>query len=224
MSQPASGPATDALVFAGGDPPPEAVASLLADGAFVIAADSGLHHARALGRHVDLVVGDLDSVDPVALADAEAAGTDVERHPAQKGASDLELALEAAQARGARRITVVGGHGGRVDHFLANALLLASSRFADSEIDAWIGSALITVIRSRTELHGTAGSLCTLLAVGGVARGVTTSGLLYPLDDDELLPGSTRGVSNELTESTASVAIRAGALLAVQPHALEDLT
>ena len=33
----------------------------------VIAADSGLAHARALGVHVDLVIGDLDSVDPAAL-------------------------------------------------------------------------------------------------------------------------------------------------------------
>jgi thiamine pyrophosphokinase len=44
-----------------------------------------------------------------------------------------------------------------------------------------------------------------------------TEGLLYPLRDEDLLPGSTRGVSNELVATTAVVTVRAGTLLAVQP-------
>ncbi len=90
--------------------------------ALVIGADSGVEHAAALGRHVDIAVGDFDSVSPAALAAAEAAGAEVLRHPPDKDATDLELALDLAVARGARRITVVGGHGGRFDHCLANAL------------------------------------------------------------------------------------------------------
>jgi thiamine pyrophosphokinase len=211
-----------ALVFAGGDRLLPAVAARLPADALVIAADSGLEHAVALGRHVDLVVGDLDSVDVVSLAAAEADGTGVERHPAEKDATDLELALDAARARGARHATVVGGSGGRLDHFLANALLLATPRFENLGIDAWIGRAHVTTVRERAELHGSAGTLCTLLAVGGLARGVTTKGLRYPLDDDVLLPGSTRGVSNEFASPVATVTVRAGVLLAIVPDALEE--
>ncbi len=223
MSAPPSG-AASALVFAGGDQMPAEVVGRLRPADLVIAADSGLEHARALGHIVDLVVGDLDSVDPAALADAEARGASVERHPAGKDATDLELALDAALARGARRVTVVGGHGGRVDHFLANALLLTSDAFSDLDIDAWIGPSHATVVRARADLHGPSGSLCTLLAVGGPALGVTTQGLRFPLDDETLMPGSTRGVSNVLIDSTATVALRAGTLLTIQPHALEERT
>ena len=59
----------------------------------MIAADSGLDHATALGFAVDLVVGDLDSADPAAVDAAVAAGAAVERHPEAKDATDLELAL-----------------------------------------------------------------------------------------------------------------------------------
>jgi thiamine pyrophosphokinase len=46
---------------------------------------------------------------------------------------------------------------------------------------------------------------------------VRTSGLRYPLDGEELLPGSTRGLSNELVEPVATLSIEHGTVLAVQP-------
>jgi thiamine pyrophosphokinase len=214
-------------VLAGGDPLPAALAGTLAPVDLVVAADSGLEHARTLGVAVDLVVGDLDSVDPDVLASARAAGVAVERHPVAKDATDLELAIAAAVERGAMHVTVVGGHGGRVDHFVANALLLGAPRWASLELAAWIGTARIVVVRDDTigdgaTLDGTPGSLLSLLPAGGPAQGVTTAGLRFPLHDEDLEVGSTRGVSNELVATTAEIRLRAGSLLAVQPHALVD--
>jgi thiamine pyrophosphokinase len=59
--------------------------------------------------------------------------------------------------------------------------------------------------------------------VGGPALGVRTQGLRYPLADEELVPGSTRGVSNELLDSEATVTVERGVVLAVQPHAFEEV-
>ena len=56
-----------------------------------------------------------------------------------------------------------------------------------------------------------------LLPVHGPALGVVTGGLLYPLAGEDLQPGSTRGVSNELAATHAVVRIGSGVLLAVQP-------
>jgi thiamine pyrophosphokinase len=64
------------------------------------------------------------------------------------------------------------------------------------------------------------GDLVTLLPVHGPARRVTTTGLLYPLNGEDLNPGSTRGVSNELVDDQATVALDAGVLLAIQPGQL----
>ena len=62
------------------------------DKGYVIAADSGMDHALALGVEVDLLVGDLDSVLPESIPLAKR----VERHPWDKDVTDLELALLAA--------------------------------------------------------------------------------------------------------------------------------
>ena len=105
----------------------------------------------------------------------------IERHPVAKDATDLELALDAARARGVERIVVIGGHGGRLDHFLANALVLTAPALEHVRVEARIGDATVVVVRDRVELLGAVGDLCSLLPIGGVARGVTTEGLRFPL-------------------------------------------
>ena len=205
------------LLFTGGDPVDPSVALRLPADAYVIAADSGLTQAVALGRYVDLAVGDFDSVDLVALRAAADAGTKIERHPAAKDETDLELGLAAAVALEAERVVVVGGHGGRVDHFIAGALLLASSRFAGVRVTAHVGSAVINVVRDEVVIAGEVGSLVSLIPVGGDAEGVWTDGLEYKLCGETLRAGSTRGVSNVLVESAATVTLERGVLLAVQP-------
>ena len=208
-----------AIVLAGGDPVEPTLRKLLCDDAVVVAADSGLHQAELLGLRVDFVVGDLDSADPAAVERARAAGAVVERHPVDKDATDLELALDVARARGAGRITVVGGAGGRLDHFLANVALLASPRFADLEIDARLGEAYVVVVQGGRPPHvmtGTAGSIVTLLPAGGDACGITTEGLQYPLHGETLGRGTTRGVSNVLVREEGSVVLDEGTLLVIQ--------
>lgn len=213
----------EALVFAGGDPVDARWHAALPRDAWIVAADSGLDHVYALDRHADLVVGDLDSVSPAALERAVSEGTDVEAYPADKEATDLELALAAAKRAGATRVTVVGAGGGRLDHFLANVLLFAAPEWEQFELHALIGDAHAVVIRSRIELRGPVGSIVSLLPTGGPASGIRTTGLRWPLTDDELRPGSTRGVSNEMTEPVATVSLAGGVLLAIQPDADPDL-
>ena len=211
------GRVSTAVVFAGGDPPARTALRDVPAVDLVIAADSGLAHARALGVGVDLVVGDLDSVDRADLDAAVAAGAVVERHPTAKDATDLELALLAARDRGAAEIVVVGGHGGRLDHFLANVLLLGAAELSGVRLWARLADATVTVVRDHAELAGSPGSLCSLLPVGGPAEGVRTERLRFPLERETLFPGSTRGVSNEFLAPTAAVTLERGVLLAVVP-------
>ena len=212
------------LVVSGGPAPDATDAGPLPRGAFVIAADSGLEHAAALGVSVDVLVGDLDSAAPDAVRAAEIAGVRVERYPADKEATDLELALEHALGLGASRVTVVSGGGGsRLDHHLAELVLLAAERFAPLHIDARIGAARAIAIHAAepVALAGEPGAVLTLLALGGPASGVTTTGLRWPLRAETLQPGSTRGVSNEIVSGPVRVEIAGGSLLAVGPGPLE---
>ncbi|MDE0131498.1 MAG: thiamine diphosphokinase [bacterium] len=209
-------PGRRVAVFAGGDPPPVQSARWIPKGTFVIAADSGLDHAHRLGFEADLLVGDLDSVS---LGASDRHQGEVEQHSEHKDYTDLELALEAANRR-ARTVVVVGGHGGRLDHLLANAELLADHRWTGTDLIWLAGEDLATLVRHQTTLHGKPGDLVSLVPLAGHAIGVTTTGLKWPLENATLAAGSTRGVSNRLIETTAQVTVRQGVLLAVQPGAV----
>lgn len=223
MTTPAPEAASTVVVVAGGDVPDWRLAALLPAAVFVIAADSGADHALALGWPVHELIGDLDSVTPATLASLERSSTVVTRHPAAKDFTDLELALQRAAELRAARIVVVGGHGGRADHHLASFLLLGAHHLAPARVTAWHGTALLTVVRpgEPTAFTGPAGSLLSLLPVGGPAVGVITSGLGYPLCGERLEADGARGLSNVIGAGPATVALRAGTILAIQPDALD---
>jgi thiamine pyrophosphokinase len=184
-----------------------------------IAADGGADSLARVGRRPGLLVGDLDSVDPALVQRLELSGTRVERHPVDKDASDTELAVEAAFAAGATEVTLLGSTGGeRLDHELANLLLLADRAYAGRGLNAARGGARVTALHGgeRRELAGRPGDLVTLLPVGGDAVGVTTDGLRWRLDATTLTLGRSRGLSNEIAALPASVRLDAGVLLVIE--------
>ena len=205
------------VVVSGGEPPDPRAASVAPIGVPVVAADKGLEHALSLGLEVTLAVGDFDSVSPEALAVAESSGVRIERYPEAKDATDLELALDAAAAMDPQRILVLAGDGGRLDHQLSALLLLASEGYAGAEVDAFVGSAWIHVVRGSRRLQGDPGALLSILPVGR-AEGVTTEGLAFPLQGETLDAGTSRGVSNVFESDTARIVVERGVLLAVRPE------
>jgi len=225
------------LLAGGGSLPPSLDADIAAAmdlAELTVAADGGIRHAHRVDRDPHVLVGDLDSTTALDLQRANVAGTEVQRHPADKDATDLELALElvlhrldlmpsAAVGRttSPSEVLLVGGHGGRVDHLLANILLLSAERYADLRFTAWWGEDVVHVVRDVATLHGRIGSTVSLLATDGAAHGVTTDGLHFALTDAELTPGSSLGVSNRLAASPAHVRVTGGVLVVI--HSPPDI-
>ena len=185
----------------------------------VIAADGGAGSLDRIGRRPDRLIGDLDSVEPELAARLVDAGVQVERHQPDKDASDTELALDAAIAAGATEVVLLGAFGGtRIDHELANLLLLADAALAGRDIRAVRGGSVVRALHGgeRADLRGAVGDLVTLLPVGSDATGVTTDGLRWPLADATLRLGRSRGLSNEVVSRPGSVRIEHGTLLVIE--------
>jgi thiamine pyrophosphokinase len=184
----------------------------------IVAADGGAQTIDRCGLRPDLVVGDFDSIDLNLLERLRSEGVAIEQHPADKDASDAELAIERARGLGADRIVLVGAAGGdRLDHELANVLLLADPRYAGLDLRLVRGASTVRSLHAggRVELEARAGDIVTLLPVGGDARGVRTIGLRWALDGATLALGRSRGLSNVVVATPASVQLEQGTLLLV---------
>ena len=207
-----------AVIVAGGDPD-TSDATWLTDAGLIVAADAGACWLDELGVTPDLLVGDLDSTGSQLVERLSAAGVTIEQHAADKDESDAELALARAVELGAETIVILGALSGeRLDHELANLLLLADPAWNGRDIRIVRGTTTVRVLHGgqSLELQGRPGDMVTLLPVSGDAQGVTTDGLRYPLADEELRFGRSRGLSNVVERAGASVWLKSGTLLVVE--------
>lgn len=206
-----------AVIFVNGEVQDySALARWLRPGDHLIGADGGTRHMLALGLMPDAVVGDLDSLEPETVAKLIAQGVDVERYPIAKDQTDLELAIERGLRAGASEILLLGAVGGRLDQTLANLLILAQRNWP-VPLRLAEGSQLAQVLRSGETLmlHAAPGSTVSAIPLSAIVTGITYTGLEYPLQDATLSIGSTRGVSNFVASSPATITIDEGILLVV---------
>jgi thiamine pyrophosphokinase len=184
---------------------------------FLIAADGGADRCLAAGVVPDVVIGDLDSISKTTLNKLQSNDCKIIPYPAEKDFTDLELALRYAVDRGNEEIIVLGALGGRWDMSMANIMLLGADFLKDRTIRMVIKSQEIVLLRKGHQfiIQGDVGDIVSLLPLGGDAKGITTTGLRYPLDNESLVFAATRGVSNELTSKTATIHLNSGLLLCI---------
>ncbi|MFZ2955863.1 MAG: thiamine diphosphokinase [Candidatus Ozemobacteraceae bacterium] len=180
----------------------------------IIGVDGGgdLLHSWNMPAH--RLVGDLDSISPEGIRFHEAHGAHIERHPADKNQTDLELALDGLPKASDVEIHLTGCFGGRSDMSLLNFLLLGRFvdrgwyTFATAEgVGGVLGSGEISVSRLPP------GTPCALLAISDTVEKIVSTGVHWPLRGESLRLGEGRGVSNLSEEPEWRVRIDRGALL-----------
>ena len=189
----------------------------------VCAADSGLDTLIAWGLAPHIIVGDMDSIsDPALVGRFPLAELVIE--PRDKDLTDTELGISALSARGADRIVLAGGGGGRLDHLLAIRTLferrggaLFERRGAGLRPAEWHTSreALYLVEEGRSRVfEAVAGTTVSVFPLAAGAEGMSSSGLKWPLSGLSWGPGDS-GVSNVATEGPFSVSAGRGDILVV---------
>jgi len=184
-------------------------------GDYIICADGGANHARILGVTPDLVVGDMDSINPELAVDLAAQGCEFVRYPRDKDETDTGLAVQYALARSGNPVIIMGGIGPRLDHTLANVSLLA----------AYAGKANLVLINEFTQLRvgggsmvvdGRPGDQISLLPLTEEVSGITTAGLKWSLQNAVFRLGNPYGVSNELVGKEARITWERGLLMVIK--------
>lgn len=201
-----------ALILAGSDVTVTGALKLLClEAEIIIAADSGVRHAKPLGVTPDLIVGDFDSASAEDLSLYP--NVPRETHPPRKDALDLELALDEATRRGATELLIVGALGGRLDQTLA-ALLIAARVHRTCPVTVHDGYQAAHPLKpgDALSLPLPPGTPFSVLSLDPVSR-VSLAGSSYPLSRARLEFGVGLGVSNETLATTLNVTLHSGLAL-----------
>jgi len=213
------------LILANGEWPDTTRLPVLADRAgTILATDGAWAKAVDAGIEVGCVVGDLDSLTTAQRASLLESGVEVEVHPPDKDFTDLELAVDRALAMRAGALIVFGAFGGRIDHTLANVLMLEKALDRGVDVELVHGTETAWLVRGTFALpDGRAGDRISLIPL---SRGtvVRTEGLRYRLSDEPLVRASAHGVSNIIDATPVRVTVRSGTLLVVHGPPREEGT
>lgn len=174
---------------------------------YIIAADGGYAHVQSLGLEPSCVLGDFDSLGYVP--------DHAKLFPVEKDDTDAMLAVRRGLSLGHDRFLLYGSlDGPRLDHTVANFQTLQF--LADHNATGYLigKDYIVTVVKNGTlRFPETAQGIVSVFCMGKDAKGVTLTGLQYPLEKGTLSAGFPLGVSNHFTGNPASVSVEDGSLL-----------
>ena len=176
---------------------------------YIICADGGIRHIKALGLTPDVIIGDFDSSE----------NTDEFKnkivYPVKKDDTDLALAIDYASEKGFTRCVAIGCLGGRLDHTLANIHLLKYAFIKNIRLELIDENTKVFLICNKEEIKNEGYKYVSVFPFGDYAKGISYKGLEYPLTDATLKAGIPLGVSNSFKEETAEIKCEEGLLIVI---------
>jgi thiamine pyrophosphokinase len=210
----------DACVFVGGNTPHQFVSPVVHRCNTIVAADSGWRHALSVGVTPSVVLGDFDSITADELREVHEANVPLIEYPSNKDLTDAEIALQYIVDSDATSLLLVSGGGDRFDHLLSLMHALCDRSLSGLRRCAIVGDTRIDIVTAShaISLSSDHGQIVSLVPISGDARGVSTTGLRWPLHAGDLQTTKSRGVSNVVMNETFSVSVLQGHLAVIQPH------
>jgi len=184
-------------------PTPNNLSQLIQKPAYVIAVDQGLFDAYKAGIHVDMAIGDFDSLKDLRLLDKVAH----KKLSPDKDLTDTESAITYAQSLAPKHIYILGGLGGlRFEHSYANLLLVKSYEN-------------LSIITNETKIVNLDKGIHKIdfkgyINVFAAKRSlVSLKGFKFNLDNHLLDPLDRLGISNELEGQLGEIEVHEGSVL-----------
>ncbi|HEX3015142.1 MAG TPA: thiamine diphosphokinase [Desulfobacteria bacterium] len=182
----------------------------------LICADGGTNHAYRLKYRPALIIGDLDSINPSALAFYRDQRIPIKKYPVEKDDTDLKIALKAAIQAGADEVIILGATGNRLDHSLGAISLLAFLQTNGVKGIIRDECNEITLTDATAIINGLPGETVSLLPLTTKVTGITTENLKYQVKDGTFTLGNPYGISNVIVHSPAKVTVQTGLLLIIK--------
>ncbi|WP_144461405.1 thiamine diphosphokinase [Siminovitchia fortis] len=185
-----------------------------------IGVDKGVQTIFHAGLQPDLAVGDFDSIKEEELERIERQVPSLRRFKPEKDETDMELAIMWALEMNPPAVKIFGGTGGRLDHFMANALMLGKFKRDHSGINFElidVQNNLSVHLPGAHEIKRDGEKkFISFIPIFSDVYGLTLQGFKYPLKHHHVPVGSSLCISNELIQETGHFSFEKGILMMIR--------
>ena len=204
----------NAVILCAGDPPSESLLKERCKNAdIIIAADGGIDCLEKYKILPDYIIGDFDSADKTAVEKNIARGISYRKLHTHKDETDSKEAITYAIEKGAKNITLLGGLGGRIDHSIANLMLLKYVAINGAKMTVEDDSCACFAASGEYIIEGDIDGEVSLFPLFGRVTVNAPRGLYYPLNNLTLKEYDPIGISNVFTANTVKMNIEGYVLI-----------
>lgn len=191
-----------ALLFLNGNPP-KYVSTKTYD--IIGCTDGAYHYAKDFELKLDFVLGDFDSINPSEIKNIE-----IIEKPNQNF-TDFEKAIHYLLEIGITHVDIWGASGKEEDHFLGNISVLYQYH---QKIEMVFHSEqnYFLLAKKETKIITETGKIISLFPLNKVKK-ITTKGLEFPLEKENLKIGKRIGIRNKANENEVIIKLKSGKLL-----------
>lgn len=175
-------------------------------------ADGGANHLLEIGEKPDFIVGDMDSILEETKKLYESKNIKFITFPKEKDKTDGELMIEEILKSGKYdEIDIIGGFGGRIDHFLANIFLMEKYQNIKFVSD----TTSMETVTDKKKIEKCKGKTISIIPISDKVKIKRLSGFQYCVENIDIKRGDTTGISNVATEDIAEIEIESGKVIVV---------
>lgn len=183
---------------------------------YILCADGGIRYLYEMNTDIDAIIGDLDSVDEKFSTFIKKNNISIIQYPVEKDETDTELAIEYLIEQECNNITLMGVMGSRMDHTLANILLL--KRLSKMNIKGKIidENNSIVLLSDYLKLERKKHHYISIIPITHSGVVVSLKGFYYPLKESLIEYGTTLGISNKIIDDVGEIFIKKGEALIIE--------
>lgn len=195
------------LIISGGkEPDTSYINKYIKDDIFIICADSGIDKVG----HCDILIGDIDSAKDLHKAKS------IIYLDKEKDETDTKAAIDKAINLGFNDIILANALGGRVDHLLANILLLEYAYDKNISIKIVSGNNEIMLQNSGKSTYNAGDyKYFSIIPLDSILKGVSLTGVYYKLENTDLHREDIISISNEQIDDFITLNIKSGKALII---------
>ena len=173
----------------------------------IVGVDVGAQHLIDRSITPSIVLGDLDSIEPVLLKKIKSMNIDFISYESDKDKTDFELSLDNIEKPSEKNIFLIGGEEGEVDHLFSIFSVLANFKYVENL--RWFYQEKTILFRKNITVEIKKGSKFSIIPITNL-KSLTILGAEWGLNQEDIDAGSSKTLRNLSKSETISINCEAG--------------